>query len=47
VIAPDGIAGYRDALAVAAVGQPNARTEIRRALEAAGWRERVDFIAVA
>src|SRR5687767_3091093 len=47
VIAPAGIAGYRDALAVAAVGQPNARTEIRRALEAAGWRERVDFIAVA
>jgi len=47
VIAPDGIACYRDALAVAAVGQPNARAEIRGTLAAAGWREGVDFIAGA
>jgi glycosyltransferase involved in cell wall biosynthesis len=47
VVAPDRLACYRDALAVAAVGQPNARAEIRAALAAAGWREGVDFIAVA
>ena len=47
VIAPEGIARYRDALAVAAVGQPNARAQIRAALRLASWREGVDFIAVA
>jgi glycosyltransferase involved in cell wall biosynthesis len=47
VIVPEGIARYRASLAVAAVGQPDARTEIRAALRFAGWREGVDFIAVA
>jgi glycosyltransferase involved in cell wall biosynthesis len=47
VIAPAEIGRYRESLAVAAVGQPHARAEIRAALRGAGWREGVDFIAVA
>jgi glycosyltransferase involved in cell wall biosynthesis len=47
VIAPDGIDAYAGALCVAAVGQPNARTEIRAALDQAGWVETRDYIAVA
>jgi glycosyltransferase involved in cell wall biosynthesis len=47
VVAPEEIARYRESFAVAAVGQPNARAEIRAALCHAGWREGTDFIAVA
>ncbi len=47
VVAPDGIGAFRGALCVAAVGQRGAREEIRAALEAAGWREMQDFVAVA
>jgi hypothetical protein len=47
VIAPDGVAEYRGAFAVAAVGLPNARDEIRAALGEQGWVEGKDFVAVA
>lgn len=47
VVAPDGIGAYQGALCVAAVGQHGARGEIRDALEAAGWIEMEDFVAVA
>lgn len=47
VIAADGIAAFRDAFCVAAVAQPNARAEIRAALNAAGWIDTVDYVAVA
>lgn len=47
VIAPDSIDDFRGAFCVAAVGQPGARAEIRAALRDAGWRELVDFVAVA
>ena len=47
VLAPTGIAGYRDAFCTAAVAQPGARAEIRGALARLGWREGADFVAVA
>ncbi len=47
VVPPDRIDHFRGALCVAAVGQPGARVEIRAALQDAGWRELVDFVAVA
>jgi glycosyltransferase involved in cell wall biosynthesis len=47
VVAPDGIAEYRGAFAVAAVGVPNARQEIRDVLHEHGWIEGRDFVAVA
>lgn len=47
VIAPDGIERYRDALVVAAVGSPGARSDIRAELTGRGWREMEDFCAVA
>ena len=47
VLAPTGIQGYRDAFCVAAVGQLGAREEIRTALAELGWREGMDFVAVA
>ena len=47
VVAPDGIGAFEGALCVAAVGQRGARQEIRAALEAAGWREMEDYVAVA
>lgn len=47
VVAPDGIEAFRGALCVAAVGQRGAREEIRATLQAAGWREMEDFVAVA
>jgi glycosyltransferase involved in cell wall biosynthesis len=47
VIAPDGLEEYRDAFAVAAVGLPNAREEIRAALNGQGWVEGRDYVAVA
>jgi glycosyltransferase involved in cell wall biosynthesis len=47
VIPPDRIDDYRGAFALAAVGSPGARAEIRAALHSAGWREMEDFCAVA
>lgn len=47
VISPDDVGGYSGALVVAAVGQPNARDEIRRVLVEAGWEEGRSFVAVA
>ncbi len=47
VIAPEGIEQYREAFVVGAVGSPGARTEIRAALDERGWREGVDYCAVA
>lgn len=47
VIAPAEIDRYRGALAVAAVGSPGAREDIRAALDGAGWREMIDYCAVA
>jgi len=47
VVAPAEVGRFRGALAVAAVGSPGARDEIRAALTAAGWREGADFVAVA
>jgi len=47
VIDPDGVDRYRDAYALAAVGQEGARKEIREALRARGWEELKDFRAVA
>ena len=47
VIPPSRINEHRDGYCVAAVGQVGARDEIREALKRAGWREVVDFIAVA
>jgi glycosyltransferase involved in cell wall biosynthesis len=47
VVAPDAIDRFRGALAVAAVGSPGARHDIRAALDAAGWQEMVDYCAVA
>lgn len=47
VIAPEELDRYRGAFAVAAVGLPNARDEIRTALEGHGWTEGKDFVAVA
>nr|PZN89989.1 MAG: glycosyl transferase family 2 [bacterium] len=47
VVSPAQIHRFRGALALAAVGSPGARDEIRAALTAAGWREGADFVAVA
>jgi cellulose synthase/poly-beta-1,6-N-acetylglucosamine synthase-like glycosyltransferase len=47
VLAPAGLERDAAALCVAAVGQPGAREEIRATLVAAGWREGMDFVAVA
>jgi cellulose synthase/poly-beta-1,6-N-acetylglucosamine synthase-like glycosyltransferase len=47
VVAPAEIGRFRGALALAAVGSPGAREEIRAALDDAGWREGVDYVAVA
>ncbi|HEY8469708.1 MAG TPA: glycosyltransferase [Longimicrobiales bacterium] len=47
VVAPAEIGRFRGALALAAVGSPGAREEIRAALNDAGWREGVDYVAVA
>ena len=47
VIAPSRINEHRAGYCVAAVGQAGARDEIRTALKKAGWREMVDFVAVA
>ncbi len=47
VVAPDAIPRFRGALCLAAVAQPGARSEIRAALDAAGWLEMKDYAAVA
>lgn len=47
VIDPSRIGDFRGAFALAAVAGPGPRAEIRAALESAGWREMVDFVAVA
>jgi glycosyltransferase involved in cell wall biosynthesis len=47
VIPVDEVNDYRGAFCVAAVGQPGARAEIRDSLARLGWRETVDFVAVA
>jgi glycosyltransferase involved in cell wall biosynthesis len=47
VVPPGEIGRFRGALALAAVGQPGARAEIRAALDAAGWAEGRDYVAVA
>lgn len=47
VIPPDKIGEFRGAYALAAVGQPGAREDVRRLLREAGWEEVRDFIAVA
>lgn len=47
VIEPPGVEAFRDALIVAAVGQPGARDEIRRTLREMGWAEGEEFVAVA
>jgi glycosyltransferase involved in cell wall biosynthesis len=47
VVPPARVNDFRGAFCVAAVGQPGARAEIRAALEALGWRETLDFVAVA
>lgn len=47
VVEPARIEEFRDGFTLAAVGQAGARAEIRQALEAAGWRDGVDFCAVA
>jgi len=47
VVPPADIGRFRGALAVAAVGTPGGRTEVRASLDAAGWREMTDYCAVA
>jgi glycosyltransferase involved in cell wall biosynthesis len=47
VIPPEGLDAFRDAFAVAAVGLPNARDDIRATLAGQGWVEGQDFVAVA
>jgi glycosyltransferase involved in cell wall biosynthesis len=47
VIAPDAIGAYRACYVLAAVGQTDAREQIRAALRAAGWEEGRQFCAVA
>jgi hypothetical protein len=47
VIAPEQVGAYRDALVLAAVGQPGARAEIRAALDGQGWVEGREYVAVA
>ncbi len=47
VIGPDELGGPVGRFALAAVAGSRARAEIRAALAARGWRETVDFVAVA
>lgn len=47
VIEPDDVDAHRGALALAAVGQAGARSEIRATLAERGWVEMRDFCAVA
>jgi glycosyltransferase involved in cell wall biosynthesis len=47
VVRPEDVGAYRESLCLAAVGQDGAREEIRRELTARGWREMIDFCAVA
>ena len=47
VIPPSEIDRYRDGFSVAAVGQEGARWQIRAKLASAGWKEVIDFVAVA
>jgi GT2 family glycosyltransferase len=47
VIAPDALEPFHGRFAIAAVGLPNARDEIRAALGEQGWVEGKDFVAVA
>ena len=47
VILPSEVTRYRDCFAVAAVGQEGVRASIRAELESAGWKEVIDFVAVA
>ena len=47
VIPPAEVGRSRGTLALATVGVPGARDEIRASLTALGWREMVDFVAVA
>lgn len=47
VIAPHAVRGCAGALMLAAVGQPDGRTQIRNALRAQGFLEGRDFVAVA
>lgn len=47
VVSPRDVQAYRDALCVAAVGQPDARAEIRAALDELGWIETQDYVVVA
>jgi glycosyltransferase involved in cell wall biosynthesis len=47
VVDPSGIRRFRGCYALAAVGSTVARTEIKAALDAAGWAEVVDYCAVA
>lgn len=47
VVDPDGLADFRDALGVAAVGRAGARDEVRAAFRARGWIEGEDFVAMA
>lgn len=47
VVPPGAIERYRDALVLAAVGQPHAREQIRAELRARGWAEGREFCAVA
>ena len=47
VVPPGEIHRFRGALALGAVGQEGGREQIRAALDRAGWRELVDYVAVA
>src|SRR5690606_11289933 len=47
VVGQPDVGRFRGALALAAVGSPGAREEIRAALDVAGWQEGVDYVAVA
>lgn len=47
VVAPDRIGDFAGAFGVAAVSGSVGRAELRRRFRAAGWREMVDFCAVA
>lgn len=47
VVAPDELHRFRDALGAAAVGREGAREQVRTGFVERGWREGVDFVAVA
>ena len=47
VVPPETVGSYRGTFCLAAVGKGGAREEIRSALGALGWREMLDFCAVA